>query len=269
MLLFTTLYSGSSGNSTLIRSSSGALLIDMGCSCRRTLKELYSLKIAAHDLCGILITHEHSDHIGGLKTFLKNYRVPVYGSRKTLEAIDEKGIFSPDTDVFSVEPGTCFDISGMSVYPFRTSHDSADCVGYKITADGASLAVATDIGRITDEAWNALEGCELVGLESNYDDNMLLTGPYTYQLKSRIRSAKGHLSNDDCAGAAVRLAQSGTRHMVLMHLSKENNLPELALTCCLSALEDNGLSDRMNVRVAPRDLAGETIEIRQICKTSR
>ena len=261
MLQFTTLYSGSAGNSTLITASGGALLVDMGGSCRRTLKSLYEHGVSAHDLMGILITHEHSDHIGGLRVFLKNYDVPIFGSKLTLNEIKYSSILPDNARAYPVEPGFPFDIAGMTVQAFRTSHDSSDCFGYRVAVNGVEMAIATDIGCITDEAWNGIKGCKLVALESNYDDEMLRTGKYPYYLKNRIMSKFGHLSNNDCARVAVRLAQNGTSYMVLMHLSQENNLPALALTSCLAALEDNGLSDRMSVQVAPRDCAGRTIEI--------
>lgn len=263
MARFVTLYSGSSGNSSLVTDGATSLLVDMGCSCKRTLEALYSLGYAARDLRGILITHEHSDHISGLMTFLKHYHLPVYGSFATLCYLKSNDLVPPRANLITVSTGEEFAVGTISARAFPTSHDSVDCVGYRFRfADGKRIAVATDLGYVSDDVLAELTGCELVGLESNYEDDLLLTGRYPYYLKSRIRSISGHLSNAECALTTARLIQSGTKRVVLMHLSQENNMPELALTGCLSALENCGLADSgAVVSVAPRHCAGEPIEI--------
>ena len=262
MAKFVTLYSGSSGNSSLVVGGSTALLVDMGCSCKRTLGALYELGYAASDLGGILVTHEHSDHVSGLMTFLKHYPVPVYGAPKTLAYLRDHGVVPSAARLEPIEYGAPYSIGEISFSCFGTSHDSVDCVGYRFAFGGRHIAVATDLGYVSDEVLAALRGCELVALESNYDEERLLRGPYPYYLKNRIRSLSGHLSNADCACCAPRLAQSGTRTLVLMHLSQENNEPELALMNCLSALEDSGVdTEAFEVCVAPRHSVGKIFEV--------
>lgn len=230
------------------------MLVDMGCSCKKTLAELYSLGVSARDIDAVLITHEHSDHVNGLLTFLSSYGVPVYGSERTLGYLNEHGIVPKNAKLVSLQKGEPFTVGDITIKCFSTSHDSADCVGYRFNFEGGgSAAVATDLGFISDEVMNEVSGCSLVALESNYDDSMLLSGKYPYYLKARIRSHVGHLSNRECAEAAVRLAESGTKRLVLMHLSRENNIPELALTSCLSILENYGITEEtFKVSVAPR-----------------
>ncbi|MEA5050491.1 MAG: MBL fold metallo-hydrolase [Oscillospiraceae bacterium] len=263
MPAFATLYSGSSGNSTLIRTQDTALLVDMGGSCKRTLDALYSLGCAARDIRGILVTHEHSDHVAGLYIFLKNYPVPVYGSARTLDYLRRRSLVPAGAALVPVEAHEGFAVGDIGAEGFRTSHDSEDCFGYRFSfGNGASMAVATDLGCVTDDVYGSLCGCELVALESNYEDEMLIGGRYPYYLKARIRSRSGHLSNAECAACAARLAQTGTRRLVLMHLSRDNNTPDVALTDCLSALENYGVpEDSFRVSVAPRFDVGELIEL--------
>ncbi len=262
MASFITLYSGSSGNSTLIRDQGVNILVDMGKSCKLTLEALYSLGLSARDIGAVLVTHEHSDHVSGLMTFLKHYKVPVYGAEKTLQYLKLNSLVPDSASLNPVEPGQRTEIGGMAFVAFRTSHDSEDCMGYRFEfSNMRKAAIATDLGYVSDEVMDAIAGCELVGLESNYDDSMLLCGRYPYYLKSRIRSHCGHLSNEECGQAAAMLASVGTERLVLMHLSKENNLPEIARMTCESYIENIGCSDRCAVVVAPRDVAGEMFEL--------
>ncbi len=262
MAKFTTLYSGSSGNSTLIRTDGACVLVDMGQSCKKTIEALYSLGVGAGDIDAVLVTHEHTDHVSGLKTFLKHYRAAVYGPARSLRCLSSAGIIPDGRRSFEVDGGREFTLGDMRFSAFETSHDSEGCVGYRFCfAGGAAVALATDLGVVSDGVLDALRGCKLVGLEANYDENMLLCGPYPYYLKSRIRSDLGHLSNEACARTAALLAGSGTETVVLMHLSRENNLPELAGMACSSALENCGRAGSCRVVVAPRYEVGETIEI--------
>lgn len=262
MAKFATLYSGSSGNSSLVRSGSTNLLVDMGCSCKRTLAALYELGCAASELSGILVTHEHSDHVSGLMTFLKHYSVPVFGAPQTLAYLRQHGVVPQTAQLEPIAYNETVQVGDIAFSCFGTSHDSVDCVGYRFVLGERRIAVATDLGYVSDEVLEALRGCELVALESNYDEQRLVRGPYPYYLKNRIRSRLGHLSNEDCACCAVRLAQEGTRTLVLMHLSQENNEPELALMSCLSALENGGVDpESCEVCVAPRHCIGKVFEV--------
>ena len=260
MAMIQTLYSGSSGNCTLIKDSGTAFLIDMGKNCKSTLSALYVAGISAKDLSGILITHEHSDHIAGLGVFLKHYPVPLYGSAAVLEYLHNSGMV-PDCDFVEMEPCEEILLGNTGFSAFRTSHDSLDCFGYRfIFENGRSAAIATDLGCVGESVINELSGCDFVGLESNYDEMMLRDGRYPLYLKRRIASKLGHLSNKDCAGVFAELALGGTEKFMLMHLSAENNAPDIALTTCLGILENSG-ADGCRVEVAPRHGVGEAVEV--------
>lgn len=261
MALFQTLYSGSSGNCTLIRDGSTALLVDMGKNCKTTLKALYDAGIAASDLDGILITHEHSDHIAGLNVFLKHYPVPLFGSDLTLEYLYNNALVPQHADLIGLKPDEEMMLKDVTFSGFRTSHDSVDCFGYRfLFSNGKKAAVATDLGCVTERVRESLADCDFVGIESNYDDGMLRFGKYPLYLKRRIASAMGHLSNFDCAETVTDLASHGTPRFMLMHLSQENNAPEVALTTCLGILENGGVPDCI-VEVAPRHVLSDAVTI--------
>lgn len=252
-LHFSPLFSGSSGNSVYVTDGSTKLLIDAGMSCARIASELRDIGADPKDISAILITHEHSDHIKGAGIFARKYGTPIYATEGTWRAMDDKLGDIPTGNRCILEPGTDFFVGGMNVQPFSTPHDAADSVGYVIaSSSGARFGLATDIGCVRGGWLDAVSGCAAVLLESNYDPGMLQAGRYPYELKRRIMSRKGHLSNDDAAEAALSLITSGTRQLVLGHLSKENNFPELAYRCCASALERDGAGD-ISLYVANRD----------------
>ena len=240
MAEFISLYSGSSGNCALIRSEDKYLLIDMGKSCRTTLTALKSLGLAVSDCVGILVTHEHSDHVSGLDTFLKKHPVPLYGCADTLDTLASRGTIPPAVEAIPVD-GQTLEIGSFTVTSFPTSHD-VPCVGYRIhTPDGKTMTIATDLGVLTPPVHEALAGCDLVALESNYDLHMLRSGPYPYYLRSRIESARGHLSNDECSAKLLELIQEGCKRFALCHLSQENNTPALALQTVFNTLGAAGV----------------------------
>lgn len=236
MARFCSLYSSSSGNCTYIGSSQGGILIDIGVTAKRTELALSNIGVDPSTIRAIFVTHEHSDHIKGIKVFAARYKIPVYASAGTLagmeklEAVDSRVL----TDVI---PDSGIEAAGMFVRPFRTPHDSNESTGYSIlTPDEKRIAVATDIGTVTETVMNSIWGSDLVLLESNHDVGMLRTGPYPYFLKERILSDVGHLSNESCAETAVKLVKSGTTRLVLGHLSKENNIPALAFETTRAAM---------------------------------
>ena len=246
------LYSGSSGNSTLIKDGDCCLLVDLGGSCRKTVGAVNALGVAASSVSAVLVTHEHSDHISGLEIFLKYYNVPVFGNEKTLAYIENNLALPASAQLVPID-GCGLVFGGVEVTPFDTPHDSVHCLGYRFDFDcGCSAAVATDLGHMTDSVYDRLRGCSTVALESNYDDGMLRLGRYPAFLKQRILSDYGHLSNFDCALTAAKLAECGTKHMLLMHLSKDNNTPNVALTTCISELEAGGSEESCTVAAAPR-----------------
>ncbi len=179
MAEFISLYSGSSGNSSVVRCGSRYLIVDMGKGVRTTSAALKALGLAVSDCDGILVTHEHSDHVKGLSTFLKKNPLPVYGAADTLDFLDANGIVPPSCELNTLE-GREEDVGAFGVQSFPTSHD-VPCVGYRIhTPDGKTMSIATDLGTLTPPVHEALTGCDLVALESNYDLHMLRSGPYPY-----------------------------------------------------------------------------------------
>lgn len=240
MAQFTTLYSGSSGNCGLVQSGGQYLLIDIGKSCRITETALKELGLSVMDCQGILITHEHADHVAGLKVFLRHHSLPVYGGAATLDHLEEKGILPPAIEAIALE-GRTEDVGGFQVSAFPTSHD-VPCCGYRIRSpEGSVMTIATDLGVLTPIVRQNLEGADLVALEANYDPFSLRNGPYPYYLKTRIESQRGHLSNPDCAYTVMELVRKGCKKIALCHLSQENNTPQMALSAVHSALLGAGV----------------------------
>lgn len=262
MLRFATLFSGSSGNSTLVWNGRTALLIDLGVSCRKIVGALASFGLKPQDVTGVLITHEHTDHIGGCEVFLRKYGTPLYCTRQTRDHLLARGYVSPSQKCLLLS-GETLEIGDIWVTPFPTSHDSATCRGFRLECGDASVAVATDVGTVTEDVYAHLRGCGIVALECNYDEYMLRHGPYSRELQNRIASPRGHLSNDECAATAARLIQDGTGKVMLMHLSEENNTPQTALTRVRSELENRGLEDAdCVIEAAPRHEPSAAWEVR-------
>lgn len=234
------LYSGSEGNAFLIHAPSGNLLIDAGKSARRLCTALSACGVAPTDLDAILVTHEHTDHVSALPVFLKKNPIPVHLANGCVYRLENDPNTAP---CLAPHPplweGT---LGGMRVRSFPTSHDSRASVGYRIDIPYGervlSLGYATDLGTVTSDVEAMLLGCRAVILESNHDVDMLLGGPYPPDLKRRIHGKRGHLSNTDSAALAARLTSQGTRALLLAHLSRENNLPDLALGECTAAVAD-------------------------------
>lgn len=222
------LFSSSKGNSTFIGTEKGGILIDCGVSCKRMMNALELNNIPASAVQAIFITHEHSDHVSGLKIFTGKTGCPVYGQKRTLQRLIDADKICPTSPVIDIT-GKTIVAADMEIKCFNTPHDTIQSCGYRIhTPDDRYCAVCTDLGHVTDEVHEALLGCRLVLLESNYDENMLRTGGYPLYLKERILSKNGHLSNDDCAEEASYLIENGTTHIVLGHLSQDNNRPRIA-----------------------------------------
>ena len=254
-LRFSPLFSGSSGNSIYVGCDGGHLLIDAGVSCARVVAELRRIGIEPGQLSGLLVTHEHIDHIRGVGVLSRRFDLPIYATEGTWVAMEEKlgGVAAKNVRV--IEPMQDFFLGGMSVMAFDIPHDAAQPVGYSLSLGAARLCVATDIGCVRDSWLNVASGADAVVLESNYDPDMLRAGPYPYALKQRILGRRGHLANDDAGRAAVSLVRDGARQIVLGHLSKENNFPALAEKCCALALESAGvrLGEDASLCVAERD----------------
>lgn len=252
MAKFCPLFSSSGGNSVYIGGGDRSILIDIGVSAKRTEQALWQIGVDANSIQDIFITHEHSDHIKGIKVFTKKHRARIHLTEGTYEELAKTDILDNAAEI-CIMPSEGVDIGCMHIENFHTSHDAAESCGYKIElANGRKIAVATDLGIMTDEVFNAISGCDLVMLESNHDVNMLQIGGYPYMLKRRILGVKGHLSNDACAETVTKLLKSGTTRFFLGHLSRENNIPQLAYQTSVSALETEGAreSDDYLIRVA-------------------
>ena len=227
--------SGSSGNCIYIGHASTHLLIDAGISGKRIEEGLRSIGIEPQDLSGVLITHEHSDHIQGVGVLARKYKVPLYGTVETFCAMKK----------------------GKTV-----SHDAANPVAYVFEADGKKIGMATDLGIYTEKTVEYLKDAGILYLESNHDVNMLMVGVYPYYLKQRILGEHGHLSNDSAAKLLCELHHDGLKHVLLAHLSKENNYPDLAYETVRAELLMAVGAERMpDLRVAPRDIPSGLITI--------
>ena len=237
------LFSGSSGNSYYLESAGSGILIDCGRNAKQLELAMRDRGLDPQNIRAVFITHEHGDHISALKVFAARYKLRVYASPGTAAELSAKGLVKEDT---AVETIGCegIELDSMKIPPFHISHDCAEGYGYCIeTQDGRRTAFATDTGVITDRIMKALTGCDTVVLESNHDIGMLRCGSYPYILKRRILSDRGHLSNDDSARAAARLVGTGSTRLVLAHLSRENNIPELAEKTALCELQCSGMKN--------------------------
>lgn len=241
MAKFFPMFSGSQGNATYIGGAQGGVLVDVGVSFKRIKTSLVSAGIPLSDIKAVLITHEHIDHIKGLKVFLKNCQVPVIASRDTLYALEFAGAICYNTQRIYIDETDKFSVNNITVKRYSTSHDckGSSCFTVNI-GDEVKTAVCTDLGIITEEIENALCGCQLVMLESNHDPVMLRLGPYPPELKLRIASDRGHLPNAVCAQTIASLYEKGTTRFVLAHLSETNNTPQKAASATRAALMDKG-----------------------------
>lgn len=258
----TSLFSGSSGNAILVRAGNCAALVDAGVSFSRLTQALRSIGESPETLSGILITHEHSDHIAALPQIIKHTDLPLFLSRESAYEIysqfsrrDEAFAARFASRVRTVEAGKSYACGELVFSPFSLPHDSVCCYGYTIGTEQNEtiLGIATDLGQMTVQARRALAGCENVILESNHDPELLKNGPYPRVLQDRIRSPYGHLSNQDSAALLQAAVRMRVKNALLFHLSRENNRPELALSCAAEALCALGAQNDVRVSVAAPD----------------
>ncbi len=261
-----TIASGSTGNCTLVKDGNTAVLIDAGISMKRIVAALKELGVMPEQLSGILITHEHTDHICGLNTILKHYEIPIFAPRTVANHLSWS-IAGVDDYLTVLPPGQDYGIGELSVLPFRTPHDTPESVGYRLSGS-AVFGFCTDFGHVTDEILEGLFGADAAVIEANHDLEMLKNGPYPIPLKRRILSDYGHLSNECCGRLAAELYKHGTQKIVLGHLSRENNIPSLARRCVSEALAAEGIDTEKDVilDVAPeRDILKLYVGDESIC----
>ena len=280
MIRFCSLFSGSSGNSIYIEVNGTKILFDAGLSGVKIEKALGTIGVTADELSAVFVSHEHIDHVRGVGVLSRRYNLPVYANEKTWMAMESLVGKVDSENICYFETGADLEIGEAKVRAFSTPHDAAESVGFCVSDGEKRVAIATDIGHMTDGILNCLIGCELVLLESNHDLRMLEVGPYPYPLKRRIQGDFGHLSNDAAGEVAVRLAKSGTKRLFLGHLSQENNYPELAYittqnclnkvcelrtatvgtTGAIGAVEDEDGAEIV-VEIARRDCVSRVVEL--------
>lgn len=258
--------SGSSGNCIYVGSDATHLLIDAGISGKRTEAGLEELGISGRDLDGIFITHEHADHISGLKVLARKYDIPLYATRGTIDAVKKmKNGGEIDSDLWvEVKEDQRLTLKDLTVYPLRISHDAAQPVAYRIGYGNRRVAVCTDLGEYNDYTVECLKGLDAILLEANHDVNMLQVGPYPYPLKQRILGKRGHLSNENSGRLLSRILHDGMKYISLGHLSQENNLPELAYEAVRMeiTLGDNPYrAEDFQIQVARRSEISPVMEI--------
>lgn len=260
MLNFCSLYSGSSGNSLLVQNDNTKILIDAGVSCKKIITALDSLDVDPSTISGILVTHEHKDHILGLSTISKKYNIPVYANEKTWKCLD-KTKFNKDNIKFFT-PEEDFSIQDLDIHSFRTPHDAADPCGFNIYSKDTKISIATDLGYIDNAILNNLKNSSFVLLESNYDPEVLKCSSYPTSLKRRISGPEGHLSNNTAAQVVTTLYNHGLKSVMLGHLSKETNFPELAYRTVLNEMHSNNITEKdIELNVASRFEPSKIINI--------
>lgn len=249
--------SGSKGNCILVENKSTSILVDAGISKKRIEEGLDCFGKNPENIDGIVITHEHSDHIKGLGVFLRKYDIPVYGTEKTIEYIlNSKSLGKMDSDLFNViRPEHDFSIKDIDLLPLHISHDAVDPVCYRIEDGSKTCAVVTDLGEYDQRLIGYLKGLNTILVESNHDVGMLQMGGYPYHLKQRIWGNKGHLSNESCGRLINDIISDKLEHIILGHLSQENNYPDLAYEAVRNEINfaDNDFrADDIDIKVASR-----------------
>lgn len=260
MLNFCSLYSGSSGNSLFVETENTKILVDAGVSSKKIESALANLNVDPSFIDGILITHEHTDHVQGLGTFAKKYNLPVFVNQKTLDAMPKQKEKIKEENIRIIRIEEKFEIGDLKIKPFAIPHDAANPSGFSIFKDNKKISIATDIGHMTNGILKNLEDSIFVLLESNYDPEVLKFSHYPYLLKTRIASPTGHLSNEVAGKTISHLMKSGLQQALLGHLSKESNFPELAYKTVVDEIISNQLSeDSIKLGVASRDIPGNKI----------
>lgn len=260
---FCSLFSGSSGNSLFVSANQTRLLIDSGMSGIKIQKALKKIDQEAESLKGILITHEHRDHICGVGVLSRRFDLPIYANAKTWQSMAPQLGKIADHNVRYFNFDDRLIIGDLEITAFKTSHDAAESCGFAINDGKKRIGVATDTGLVTPEMIEALTACQLAIIESNHDINMLDAGFYPFHLKQRIKSKFGHLSNEVAGQLVKTLIDKGTEKIILAHLSQENNFPLLAYETSARILTEAGMDLKKDVQlsVAKRNDVSEIIEL--------
>lgn len=266
---FATLASGSSGNSILVGEAEKNFLVDSGISAKSLIHSLAMLNIPSSSIEGIVITHEHSDHVKGVGVLARKLGIPIYATQGIWDEI--KGTLGKLKDGQCREIAREFSCAGLQIRLFPTSHDSRESYGLKVerhVSQGKvlTLGIATDSGTITEEMNRHLSGCDALIVEANHDKEKLWQGRYPWSLKKRVDGIYGHLENTQIAEGLLSWIDEKTQRVVLAHLSEENNTPELALATIMHILKDSPIprkNPELRLRVAPRHIPHELIHLRE------
>lgn len=241
------LSSGSDGNLTFVETENSRILVDVGLSCKETDNRLSMLGLSGKDIDGIIITHEHSDHIKGVDVFSRKYDVPVYAHSDVWATLQDKLVNISDKNKKYFRDN--FAVKDLVIEPVEVPHD-VKCFGFSLSENDKKISILTDLGHTNDRILNSIKGSQLVYLEANHDINLLKNNPrYPLTTKLRIAGKNGHLSNEASAEFIEKLVTSGTKQIVLSHLSTENNSPELAYNYITTTLADKGLIEGESFRI--------------------
>jgi phosphoribosyl 1,2-cyclic phosphodiesterase len=262
-LEFCALASGSKGNAVFVGSRGRGVLVDVGLAGREIERRIVTSGVQPEAISAVVVTHEHRDHISGVGVWARRYRVPVYMTATCRDAasavLGPRGLERVEVRLF--EPGLAFGAGGLEFFPFSTSHDALDSVGFRVTDGSKALGIATDLGFASHVVRHHLAAADLLYLESNHDEDLLVNGPYPWFLKQRIRSRHGHLSNAASALLLGELLHGGLHTVVLAHLSETNNTPRLAYEAGRAALADCGAERDVTLLVARQDRPSRVVRL--------
>lgn len=263
MVKFCSLYSGSSGNCLFFGTEQTKILIDAGLSRKAIFQALEQIDQKPDQLKGILLTHEHNDHIKGAGILSRTLDIPIYATEGTWQACLPLIGDIAEKNMICIEAGKAFEIDDICVQPYSTPHDANDPVGYCLTAEGKKTVVATDIGKMTKALLKWFEKSDLLFLESNHDIEMLKIGSYPWYLKNRILGDKGHLSNETAAKTVAYMVKAGVTKVVLGHLSEKNNFKELAYITTVNEMKKEGILPGIDatIEVADRYTVGTIYDL--------
>lgn len=262
MLKCCSLYSGSTGNSFFVQTEKTKILIDCGVSCKKIEDALATLTVSPSDISGILITHEHIDHTKCLACLSTKYNIPIFINKETWTALLPANKKFENAKVNYFINDTNFMLQDLKIHPFSTPHDAANPCGFCIYKDDRKISIATDLGHISNKIIKNLENSCFVMLEANYDSNVLQYSSYPYLLKKRISGPNGHLENCITGKTIAHLIDNGLKNALLIHLSKENNFPELAYKTVQEELQKQNYPENcISLDVAPRDLPSTIFQI--------
>lgn len=262
MLKFCSLYSGSSGNSLFVSSAHTNILVDCGTSCKKICEGLASIDSSIEDIDAILVTHEHSDHVQSLGMISKKFNIPVYANLETWNAMEKQKEKVSENNINYFTNDEDFTLNDLTIHPFSTPHDAANPCGFNIHNGKKKLSIATDLGHMDNSIFKQLEKSSFILLEANYEPEVLKMSKYPYHLKQRIAGPNGHLSNQTAGKTIAALMKKDLKQVLLGHLSKESNFPELAYKSVTEELiNSNSDINTIKLNVASRNEPGKIINI--------